>query len=757
MQFLSNWTINVSQIPTYVEFNQDFVESIDYELANIILEEKDESIAPESMKYFSNLVACIDKSRNELKVKYSPRKGGLGRRYPDCPNATYPDGRPDPKFGKYYSGLITVSRKIKNTIFYYQNWRDYDQVKGHPTILLELGKRNHVPLPAFEDYLRPGRFDEICKVLIEFYSADPDNLLTRKDIKWLFNKTIYGGGFKEWINDIKNGQKRDVHGKPSFTHNPKLVQNIDIKHSIYTAFHKDTKTIINLVYQNNPELVNLVCSDLPDTNENLWSRKNRLMSYVCGIIENEITFQAYKYITNNGICKKRYLSWGYDGFTIPPPTSPDFDEELFLTNMNAYVCEKTGFQTVSFIRKEFEESDILFECIEKRKRIMPTTVETRKRKYAEELNVYKISAAEVVDPFAASKVIYKTLQHSLRLCNESWYMLQKNQLWKSQKEAGFFIVEEMHKYLDQGRNHLNHMMNNTDGDEKENYIKELKKWIGFYQLVSSNSYVSGITKFLRSLLADDRFAESLNALKGKLAFQNGIMDLETKTFREGIRYDDYITETIPFNYRPVENTDFVRSKLKLILNNNDEQLEYHLSVFGFSFVGMPDLMKSVFFHIDKTKGGRGDNGKSFFFSILNELMPNYVYKSKSTFLDKNNNKNHKQIAHIKGKRIVYLEEMPKTQAMNHSLFKEIGDGVSIENEVMVMVSQLKTKLCTGRARRLKSNACYMRFRTIFRISMRKRKLATIDTVRFHTTVISTEQKRVWKRTSISWNLLQTSR
>ena len=83
MQFLSNWTINVSKIPTYVEFNQDFVEYVDYELANIILGEKDESIAPESMTYFSNLVACIDKSKNELKVKYSPQKGGFGRRYPD--------------------------------------------------------------------------------------------------------------------------------------------------------------------------------------------------------------------------------------------------------------------------------------------------------------------------------------------------------------------------------------------------------------------------------------------------------------------------------------------------------------------------------------------------------------------------------------------------------------------------------------------------------------------------------------------------
>ena len=64
------------------------------------------------------------------------------------------------------------------------------------------------------------------------------------------------------------------------------------------------------------------------------------------------------------------------------------------------------------------------------------------------------------------------------------------------------------------------------------------------------------------------------------------MDLETKTSREGIRYDDYITETIPFDYRPVKDTEFVKSKLKLILNNNDEQLEYHLTVFGFSFVGM---------------------------------------------------------------------------------------------------------------------------------------------------------------------------
>jgi phage/plasmid-associated DNA primase len=142
-------------------------------------------------------------------------------------------------------------------------------------------------------------------------------------------------------------------------------------------------------------------------------------------------------------------------------------------------------------------------------------------------------------------------------------------------------------------------------------------------------------------------------------------------------------------------------------------------VFGFSFVGMPDLMKSVFFHIDKTTGGRGDNGKSFFFSILNELMPNYVYKSKSTFLDKNNSKNHKQISHIKGKRLVFLEEMPKTQAMNHSLFKEIGDGTSIENEVMYGTCEKIKIQCVLHALsnhipelNAEEEACYNRYRQI---------------------------------------------
>jgi len=391
MKFLNNWRIDLAKIPQYVEFNQDFVEEIDCSLADIILATEDENISNESRECFRNLVAVIDRRKNELKVKYSARKGGLGRRYADVPDALYPNGRPNPDFGKYCSALIAICRKIKNTIFHYQGWRDYDQVKGHATILLDIARRNNEPLPAYEDYLMEGRFNVITELLIDFHSAEPrqspeelalmteDQLkeyrsarLTKKDIKWLFNKTIYGGGFDAWVKDIQTGKMKDHNGILVEKVAPREMKNQQTKHALYIAFFADTKKLINIVYANNSSLAERVCDNLPDIEANLWGRKNRVMSYFCGIIENEITFQAYKYACANGMCKKRKVSWGYDGFTIPAPPA-HFDEDFHLSALNEYVREKTGFTKVTFVRKGFlnenDEPDYLVGAIEERRAI----------------------------------------------------------------------------------------------------------------------------------------------------------------------------------------------------------------------------------------------------------------------------------------------------------------------------------------------------------------------------------------------------
>jgi phage/plasmid-associated DNA primase len=92
--------------------------------------------------------------------------------------------------------------------------------------------------------------------------------------------------------------------------------------------------------------------------------------------------------------------------------------------------------------------------------------------------------------------------------------------------------------------------------------------------------------------------------------------------------------------------------------------------------------------IDKTNLSKGDNGKTFFFDILSTLMPNYVYNSKASLLDIKNTKVHKQLVMMKGKRLVWLDEMPKEKDLNADLMKVIADGKTIENEIMFGTSEL---------------------------------------------------------------------
>jgi phage/plasmid-associated DNA primase len=304
------------------------------------------------------------------------------------------------------------------------------------------------------------------------------------------------------------------------------------------------------------------------------------------------------------------------------------------------------------------------------------------REWLKKWNVYYISATQIASAYETSNIIKQTLKHSVVICKDQWYVLNNKQLWLIQKDPTHYIITEIKKYLDYSKDILNYKINNADGDKKKELIKELEDWLKFYHLIEKPSYLNVLTRCLSTTLRDDEFSEKLDVNRGELSFRNGIYDLETNKFRPNIMWSDYITKTIPYDYTPCSDFTFVKSKLKEILNNNDEHLEYFLSIIGYSFCGYADKEKSIYFMIDKTDGGRGDNGKTFFFDILSHLFPCYVYKSKSELIANDNKKSHKQLAKTKGMRLVWLEEMPKEKQTNAELLKYIGDGKPFENEVM---------------------------------------------------------------------------
>jgi phage/plasmid-associated DNA primase len=176
---------------------------------------------------------------------------------------------------------------------------------------------------------------------------------------------------------------------------------------------------------------------------------------------------------------------------------------------------------------------------------------------------------------------------------------------------------------------------------------------------------------------------------GLIAFQNGIYDIKNNTFRVGLKSTDYITDYIRYDYDKskidIEKTNKVKKTLKEIMNNNEEHLEYYLSVLGYCFTGCAEIQKSIYCCIDGTDG-LGDNGKTFFFNILTNLMPCYVYKTKCCLIEAGNSKVHKQLCMMKSSRIVWNDEASK-KPKNYELLKEFADGGHIENEVMFGTSE----------------------------------------------------------------------
>jgi len=351
MNFLkkNSWTIDLAKVPSYVEWNGDWKYTIDREIIRLILEceELDEFGNPKITEVMKNNFKnnIVDKLKNGvLHIEWKSRGGGYGRRY----SAKDPT---DPDFLGVSGSLGVHSKYIKNTIFHYEGWVDYDMVKGHPTLLLCMGKRLKITggLPAIENYIT--NFDTIAEEMVDYYSVEgadeketKANRLTKGDIKELHNLTIYGGGETTWTKSIEKGEAKKGKVPRPVAEKP--------KHPKYEEFKNEISRIIDLVYESNPDLVSKVCFDPPAPKPpmKLWEKKSRTMSYFCGIMENECLKHAYKYGVDNGLFKARSLDLCYDGLTAPAPPAYT-DMNFHINGMNDYILEKTGFSIKMKVKK----------------------------------------------------------------------------------------------------------------------------------------------------------------------------------------------------------------------------------------------------------------------------------------------------------------------------------------------------------------------------------------------------------------------
>ena len=292
------------------------------------------------------------------------------------------------------------------------------------------------------------------------------------------------------------------------------------------------------------------------------------------------------------------------------------------------------------------------------------------------------------------KNIYSVAQHTYKkfknliFCNEKWYKYNEElKIWQLWKDPTSYVASVLNKYVDFTiAYYANKVVDETDEEKKKELRGILKACNLHRKIMCESKYTSQFIKLLKDMLYDRDFEDKLDNLKYKLAFRNGMYDIKTGTFREGLRYDDFLTDFINEDY--YENVDkqkdaFIYSVFYDICNCDEEQSDYYKSVLGSALCGDAEKEKDIYFVI----GQGANNGKTTILEAMKDAMPSVVGSINNQALLNNYTKAHKFLPVLGQKKIIYVEELLKGKELNTGLLKEIRDGKSLSNEVMYGTSK----------------------------------------------------------------------
>lgn len=289
--------------------------------------------------------------------------------------------------------------------------------------------------------------------------------------------------------------------------------------------------------------------------------------------------------------------------------------------------------------------------------------------------------------YAITEHIYKKMKN-LVFCNERWYKYNEDlKIWSVWKEPTAYLMKVLVKYLDSTiAYHAVRLEKTTDEAQKEKTRKLIIMLSNYYDKWDGPAFTSQTLKYLKEKLYNRDFENKLDNLKYKMAFRNGMYYIETGVFRQGLRYDDFLTDFINEDYYTdvdEEKDEFIMKVFYHICNSDTEQADYYKSVLGYSLCGDAEKEKDIYFLI----GQGANNGKTTILEAMKDAIPSVVGSINNQALLNNYTKSHKFLPVLGQKKIVYVEELLKGKELNTGLLKEIRDGKSLSNEVMYGTSK----------------------------------------------------------------------
>lgn len=196
-----------------------------------------------------------------------------------------------------------------------------------------------------------------------------------------------------------------------------------------------------------------------------------------------------------------------------------------------------------------------------------------------------------------------------------------------------------------------------------------------YKRLKTQAFKSSVMKECREQFFDEAFNAKIDANKDLIAFNNGVFDLTTMDFRDG-KPDDYISFSTGIDYdadkQYYEYNEW--SKVEKFLHQvvpDPEVRDYFVKHLATCMIGGNPAQK---FHI---LTGSGSNGKSMITNLMTKVLGDYACTVPISLLTqkrKGSGNAAPEVARLKGRRFVTMQEPDEAITFNTGLMKELTSG-----------------------------------------------------------------------------------
>jgi P4 family phage/plasmid primase-like protien len=184
-------------------------------------------------------------------------------------------------------------------------------------------------------------------------------------------------------------------------------------------------------------------------------------------------------------------------------------------------------------------------------------------------------------------------------------------------------------------------------------------------------FKESVMRECRVLFYDKEFAKNIDDNKHLIAFNNGVYDTLTQTFRDG-HPDDYISFCTKIDY--AIDTEYHQFKCWAELRKFLDSILPNRAVRDYFLKHLSTCLSGVFtqrFHI---LTGSGSNGKSMLMNLCSTAFGEYCYKANIAMFTQKRNKAGAaapELIRMKGKRFVFMSEPDEGEPLSTGFMKEM--------------------------------------------------------------------------------------